>query len=136
LWLMPALTGIEAQLSALIRHGLSVAVIVTLTWLAAALVDAGADILRGRYDIARADNLEARRMHTQMVVLERVVIVTIVIVGAAAALMTFPRVRDIGTSLLVSAGFAGLALGLAARPVLENLISGLQLAFTQPIRVD
>lgn len=136
LWLMPALTGIDAQLSALIRHGLSVAVIATLTWLAAALVDAGADVILGHYDMGSADNLEARRMYTQMMVLERVVIVTIVIVGTAAALMTFPRVRDIGTSLLVSAGFAGLALGLAARPVLENLISGLQLAFTQPIRVD
>ncbi|MFZ5655261.1 MAG: hypothetical protein ACOY42_12820 [Pseudomonadota bacterium] len=66
LWLMPALTEIDPQPSALIRHGLGVAAIGAVTWLAAALVDAGADILRGRYDIARPDNLEARRMHTQL----------------------------------------------------------------------
>ncbi len=136
LWMMPALTELDPHRLALIRHGLSLAAIGSVTWLAAALIDAGADVIRGNHDIGRADNLAARRMHTQMMVLERVVIGTVVVVGVAAALMTFPRVRDVGTSLLVSAGFAGLALGLAARPVLENLIAGLQLAFTQPIRVD
>jgi small-conductance mechanosensitive channel len=63
-------------------------------------------------------------------VLERSLVTLVVIVGVAVALMTFPRIREIGASLLVSAGFAGLAIGLAARPVLENIIGGLQLTFT------
>jgi small-conductance mechanosensitive channel len=50
--------------------------------------------------------------------------------------MSFPAVRTIGTSLLASAGVAGLVIGLAARPALGNLIAGLQLALTQPIRID
>jgi small-conductance mechanosensitive channel len=58
------------------------------------------------------------------------------LIGVSCALITFPSVRHIGTSLLASAGVAGLVAGLAARPVLSNLIAGMQLALTQPIRLD
>ena len=51
------------------------------------------------------------------------------------ALMTFEPVRQYGVSLFASAGVAGLVAGLAARPVLSNLIAGIQLAMTQPIRI-
>jgi len=57
-------------------------------------------------------------------------------VGLAVVLMTFPEVRAVGTSLLASAGLVGLVAGMAARPVLSNLIAGVQLALTQPIRLD
>ena len=52
-----------------------------------------------------------------------------------AALMTFPAVRQYGVSLFASAGVAGIIAGLAARPVLSNLMAGVQLAMTQPIRL-
>lgn len=133
---LPSVSEIGPAVQELLHHALSVAVIASITWLVTALADAGADVLLRRYDIGLADNLDARRMYTQIQVLERTVIVVIVVLGVGAALMTFPRIREIGASLLVSAGVAGLAVGLAARPVLENLIAGLQLAFTQPIRVD
>ena len=77
-----------------------------------------------------------RRIHTQAKVLVRTVMVLIVIIGTGAALMTFPNVRRVGASLLASAGVAGLVAGIAARPVLGNLIAGLQIALTQPIRLD
>ncbi len=133
---LPGITELDAALAELLRHAAGVGVIVAVTWTAAALVDTGAVIITRRHDVSQADNLEARRVHTQVQVLERTLVVIIVILGVAAILMTFPRVREIGQSLLVSAGVAGLAIGLAARPVLENIIAGLQLAFTQPIRVD
>jgi small-conductance mechanosensitive channel len=60
----------------------------------------------------------------------------VVVVAIAVMLMTFPRVRELGTSLLASAGIAGLVVGLAARPLLENIIAGLQIALTEPIRLD
>lgn len=60
----------------------------------------------------------------------------ILFIGIALALMSFPAVRTIGTSLLASAGVAGLVVGFAARPALGNLIAGLQIALTQPIRLD
>jgi small-conductance mechanosensitive channel len=66
----------------------------------------------------------------------RTVMTLIVLVGLSTVLMTFPSVRTIGASLLASAGVAGLFVGMAARPVLGNLIAGMQIALTQPIRLD
>jgi small-conductance mechanosensitive channel len=60
----------------------------------------------------------------------------IILVGTGMALMTLPLLRQIGTSLLASAGVAGLIVGFAAKPVLGNLLAGLQLAISQPIRLD
>ena len=82
------------------------------------------------------DNLQARRIQTQTRVLARTVMFFVLLIGAASALMTFPAMRQIGTSLLASAGVAGLVAGIAARPVLGNLIAGLQIALSQPIRLD
>jgi small-conductance mechanosensitive channel len=73
---------------------------------------------------------------TQVRVLSRTFNVLIVLLALAMILLTFPNVRQIGTSLLASAGVAGLSLGFAAKPVLGNLIAGLQTALTQPIRLD
>jgi small-conductance mechanosensitive channel len=81
------------------------------------------------------DGAHAREMETRVSILSRVTVTLIVILATAAALMTFPSVRAIGTTLLASAGLAGIAAGLAARPILENLIAGVQVAFTQPIRL-
>ena len=136
LLVLPTLVELDAEGRGLARHTTAILGIGAVTWLLCALVDAGADAALARWDLSVEDNLEARRLHTQVLVLERTLIVVIVVIGVASVLMTFPRVREIGASLLVSAGFAGLAIGLAARPVLENLIAGLQLAFTQPIRID
>jgi small-conductance mechanosensitive channel len=120
----------------LLRHVISIGAIASATWLLIALVGVFERTIRARHRVDVADNLAARRIHTQVSVLARTVMVFILLVGVAAALMTFPRIRELGASLLVSAGFAGLVIGLAARPVLENLIAGVQLAFTQPIRLD
>jgi small-conductance mechanosensitive channel len=75
-------------------------------------------------------------MHTQVNVISRVLVVLVAIIGIGLALMTFPRVRELGASLLASAGIAGIIVGFAARPVLENIIAGVQLALTQPINID
>jgi small-conductance mechanosensitive channel len=136
LMVMPVVVELDAEGRGLARHGIAVLGIGAVTWLLCALVGAAAEAVLARWDLSVEDNLEARRLHTQVLVLERTLVVVIVVIGAASILMTFPRVREVGASLLVSAGFAGLAVGLAARPVLENLIAGLQLAFTQPIRID
>ncbi|MCB1749704.1 MAG: mechanosensitive ion channel [Gammaproteobacteria bacterium] len=135
-FVLPGIPGLGTTERALLGHALAVGLIAAVTWAGVALVDAWAALIVQRHDIRVADNLEARRVLTQVTVLERTLVIVIVVLGVAAALMTFPRVREIGSSLLVSAGVAGLAIGLAARPVLENLVAGLQLAFTQPIRVD
>ena len=67
--------------------------------------------------------------------LSRTIDVLLVVLTLSAALMTFPAVRQYGLSLFASAGVAGILAGLAARPVLSNLMAGVQLAMTQPIRL-
>jgi small-conductance mechanosensitive channel len=125
------LRGIE-----LLRQTDTLLLIVNLSFVLARGIDAGADWMLRRYRLDQADNLVARRMHTQTRVLSRSLIFTTVLVGLSAALMTFPAVRHFGVSLLASAGVAGLAIGLAAKSVLGNLLAGLQIALTQPIRLD
>lgn len=118
------------------RHIVRLFVIGSATWLALeACVAVGAAILvLNPADVA--DNLGARRIHTQAQVLVRCLNVAIVLLGLASALLTFPGVRQIGASIMASAGIMGLVAGIAARPVLGNLIAGLQIALTQPIRLD
>ncbi len=121
---------------ALLRDAAAFALIGAITWLSVRSAAAIGEAIIAAHPLDTADNLQARRIHTQARVLARSVMVVIVIVGIGAALMTFPNVRQIGASLLASAGVAGLVAGIAARPVLGNLIAGLQIALSQPIRLD
>lgn len=100
------------------------------TTIVALQVSAAAYLRRFRLDVD--DNLLARKHNTQVRILLRVVDGIIVLVTIGAALMTIPSVRQYGISLFASAGIAGIAAGLAARPVLSNLLAGVQLAMTQP----
>jgi small-conductance mechanosensitive channel len=119
-----------------LRHFTLLLLIGTVTWLAARLSAAIADAVAVRYPVGVVDNLSARRIHTQTRVLTRTLVSVIVLVGISLALLTFPGVRNIGASLLASAGIAGLVLGVAAKPILGNLLAGLQIAVSQPIRID
>ena len=119
-----------------VSHALSLAVIVGLTWLAIRAIRAMVAIVMRLHPADVTDNLHARAVRTQANVIGRSLTVLVVIVGLAAALLTFPGVRQVGATLLASAGVAGLVVGLAARPVLSNLMAGLQIALTQPIRID
>jgi small-conductance mechanosensitive channel len=119
-----------------VRHATALGFIGALTWLGLRVVSAFVAIIALLNPSDTTDNLRARRLLTQVNVLGRTLMVFIFVIGVAGALMTFPSVRQIGTSLLASAGVAGLVAGLAARPVLGNVIAGLQIALTQPIRLD
>jgi small-conductance mechanosensitive channel len=83
-----------------------------------------------------ADNLAARKHLTQIRVLTGTVNTVLMIATVGVALMTFEPVRQYGISLFASAGVAGLVAGLAARPVLSNLFAGIQIALTQPLRIN
>jgi small-conductance mechanosensitive channel len=79
---------------------------------------------------------KARKVETQTRFFVRGLNIVIVLTGTGAALMTFEAVNNVGTSLLASAGIGGIILGFAARPVLSNLLAGMQIALTQPFRID
>jgi len=107
-----------------------------LAWTAIGAIEGVAAAILARHPVDVADNLQARRIHTQTRVLSRVAIGLAAVIGAAFALMTFPGARQIGTNLLASAGVLSVIVGLAARSVFGNLLAGLQIALAQPIRID
>jgi small-conductance mechanosensitive channel len=110
--------------------------IVSLAWLALSLTEVVDDIVSDRYKLDVADNLVARQIHTQIRVLRRIFIVVLSIVTLSIILMTFPSIRQVGTTIFASAGVAGIVIGMAARPTLSSLIAGVQIALTGPIRID
>ncbi len=126
----------NAEFAEATRQILKVGVVVLLGWSAAIAINATARRVAGRHDIGVEDNLTARRIHTQIKILRRVSLVGVFLLTLGTSLMIFPAVRSFGVSLFASAGVAGLVLGFAARPILTNLIAGMQIALTQPIRID
>ena len=126
----------ELHLREVAVHTVTVMLIAALTWLVMRVVGAVGEAILKLHPATATDNLHARRIHTQTRVLARTVKFFVLLVGGAVALMTFPGMRQIGASLLASAGLVGVIAGIAARPVFGNLIAGLQIALTQPIRLD
>jgi small-conductance mechanosensitive channel len=119
-----------------IRHLNGLVLIATMTWLAVNAINGLAAGIVAQHPADVDDNLEARRIHTQARVLARSAMLIVVIAGAAMMLLTFPGAKQVGASLLASAGVIGIVAGLAAKPVFSNLIAGLQIALAQPIRID
>ncbi len=110
--------------------------VILLGWIAIVASNLAADRYMRRFRLDTDDNLLARKAVTQMRVLKRTASVVIGFLTLGFALMTFDAVREYGVSIFASAGVAGIALGLAAKPLLGNLIAGVQIAITQPIRID
>ena len=121
---------------AVLRDINSLLLVATLTWLMVRMVAAARDTIIAAHPVESPDNLEARRIQTQTRVLSRSAISLIVLIGAGLSLMTFPALQQLGTSLLAAGGLAGIAAGFAAKPIFSNLLAGLQIALTQPIRLD
>lgn len=119
-----------------VRQATTILLIGVFTWLLMRMARSFGKAVMLAQPTNVTDNMMARRIQTQTQVISRVAVSAIGLIGFSLALMTIPDVRQIGTSLLASAGVIGIAAGLAARPVLGNLIAGLQIAFSQPIRLD
>lgn len=105
-------------------------------WLALRIAAAVRRVIELHSDITVEDNLAARRRTTRVRILHRIAQVGILFLTIAFMLLAIPGVRAIGVTLVASAGLAALAVGAAAQPALKNLISGMQMAFTEPIRLD
>lgn len=119
-----------------VRHLNGLALIAAGTWLAIGAVNGFAEGMVKQHPSNVRNNLQARRVLTQARVLARTANSVLLVAGAALMLMTFPGARQVGASLLASAGVIGIVAGLAAKPVFSNLIAGLQIALAQPIRLD
>ena len=126
----------DESYASIIGHIGTILIIISSTW----FVIIGIRILKRtlikRYDINASDNLNARKVYTQFNILEKVAVFIIVILAIGAGLMSFDSIRSIGASVLASAGIAGIIIGFSAQKALGTLLAGIQIAITQPIRLD
>ncbi|MEV6349445.1 mechanosensitive ion channel family protein [Actinoplanes sp. NPDC051851] len=117
-------------------HALVLLCIGAFAWLVGALLLVLEDMALARWRTDVPDNLRRRRIKTQVVMLRRVTVASIVVLTAGVMLMTFPGIRALGASVLASAGLVSVIAALAAQSTLGNVFAGLQLAFSDAIRVD
>lgn len=114
----------------------SVLLIISLAWGLIAIIRMFKLIFLEKYDTSEEDNLKSRKFHTQFNILERIIVFLIVLISIGLILMLFEEVRRIGISLFASAGITGVIIGFAAQRIIAAVLAGLQIAITQPIRID
>lgn len=124
------------QAMAVAQHFLFIGMVVAIAWLIIRATSVATDVILARYDVGQKDNLQARKILTQIDVLKRAVAVVTVVLALSVAMMSFGWARELGASLLASAGIIGIIAGVAARPTIANLVAGIQLALSEPIRID
>lgn len=118
------------------QHVFGLAAIAAVAWILILFTEVFSDIMAARYRVDVSDNLSARKIQTRTRVLRRITQLMIIVLTIGIMLLTIPHVRAIGTSLLASAGVAALVVGMAMKPTLSNVIAGIQIAITQPMRLD
>lgn len=135
---LPLLPVIPPSLTDNIHQALLMAMVVSLGWFATGCVYVFQEFMLRRYDLKAANNFRARRVHTQFQLFRRILITFIVVITIGGLLWTFndPRIWHYGSGLLASAGIASLILATAAKSTASNFLAGLQIAFTEPIRID
>jgi small-conductance mechanosensitive channel len=131
----PALSTTPA-VAEILQNTTSLILIAVVAMFLAEAVGTSASFVLQKYRLDARDNLQARAVHTQVMVLKKVALSIIGIFTLASMLMVFDSVRQFGASILASAGIAGIMLGLAAQRTIATLLAGFQIALTQPIRVD
>jgi small-conductance mechanosensitive channel len=135
-YLFLPLVRLSDNFTAFLYQGLGIAIILSLAWFCVKFLGSLETYILSKYKLNVSDNLRARAMHTQIRILKKVVIVILAVVTLALVLMTFSKVRQVGTSILASAGILGIIIGFAAQRSISTLLAGIQIALTQPVRLD
>jgi small-conductance mechanosensitive channel len=133
-----ALSFVEMPESAheIVNEVYTIVLIVAAAWFLVKLILVFETVILMRYRVEEKDNLEARKIYTQVRIIRKILIFVIAVVAFSAVLMSFERFRRLGTGILASAGVAGIVIGFAAQRTLGNLLAGIQIALTQPLRLD
>lgn len=126
----------DERVFALFQKISKIMLIITVGWLIIQVMRGLFHHWQKKFDINNTNNLEARKRLTQISMVERIVIISIAFIFISIALMTIESIRELGLSLLASAGVAGIIIGFAAQRSFGQVFSGIQIAFTQPIRID
>jgi small-conductance mechanosensitive channel len=131
----PALV-VSPQTETIVQHATSLLVIGTLAYLGLQLIQVGTSLILHRQQLSVSDNRRARAIYTQVTMLRKIITSIIALIAIASMLMVFESVRHFGTAIIASAGVAGIILGFAAQKSIATLLAGIQIALTQPIRID
>ena len=110
--------------------------IFSIAWVSVQFVRAGAHYLQNKLEISVSDNLNARKSLTQIKIFKGIANSVIIIIAISIGLLSFEKARTIGLSLITSAGVIGIIVGLAAQKSIGMILAGIQIAITQPIRLD
>jgi len=135
---LPVIPGLPDTIEPMVRQALIMLTVAALGWFAIGCIYVLQTIMLRRYDLSAEDNIRARRVHTQFQLFRRMLITFVVVIDIGALLWTFddPRIWHYGSGLLASAGIASLVLATAAKSTAANFFAGLQIAITEPIRID
>jgi len=133
---LPNVKSQVPEVDEVVEHAFALLLIAFVAWLLIRMTYVLEDYVTSRFDVGVRDNLKARKIHTQFKVLTRIAIIVVGILAFGIMLMTFDRVQQLGTTILASAGVVGIVVGMAAQRTISTFIAGLQIAITQPIRVD
>lgn len=129
------LMEIPVRHEGIVRKVTGIFIIGSIAWMLWKTVKVGEAIIL-RYCVQDPkDDLRARTVLTQVQVIRKVLMVLIVVFSVASMLMLFEEVRELGSSILASAGVLGVIIGFAAQRTIANLFAGFQIAITQPIRL-
>ncbi|NLY25129.1 MAG: mechanosensitive ion channel [Bacteroidales bacterium] len=126
----------DEKIYAVLKKISLILLILTIGWFIVQVIRALFHYWQKKFDINNPNNLEARKRLTQMSMIERIVVIAVIFIFVSIALMTIESVRQLGVSLLASAGVAGIIIGFAAQRSFGQIFSGIQIAFTQPVRID
>lgn len=129
-------THLSEEAAPIIVHALSLCLIASCGWLFIKAVYMLRETILSQYDFKARDNLKARMVYTQTRVIANIITAGIMLSAVSFMLMTFSAVRQVGVSILASAGILGVILGFAAQKTLGNIIAGIQIAIAQPIGLD
>jgi small-conductance mechanosensitive channel len=138
IFVLPTIPGLPDRIEDLLHQIFIMAIVASLGWFAVGCIYVFQAITLRRYDLTAENNVQARRVHTQFQLFRRMLITFVVIIDIGALLWTFndPRIWHYGSGLLASAGVASLILATAAKSTAANFLAGLQIALTEPIRID
>lgn len=114
---------------------LNIILIGAAAWLALRILAAVVETTTVRYTGVAHDPARARRVTTQLTLVQRLVTAVVVVIAVSSMLLQFPAMRTLGTSMLASAGVLGIVAGIAAQATLGNLFAGLSIAFGDMVRI-
>lgn len=111
-------------------------ILASSTWILIEIVRILKNRLLKKFDITSEDNLKSRKLHTQINLLEKVIVFVIILITIGLMLISIDSIKEIGIGIFASAGVVGIILGLSAQKIVGAVLAGIQIAITQPFRID